>query len=70
VVNPGDVVVADDNGIVVVPAAEAAEVYEKARAFEDRGPHQRRWLLGGGALDELTGLDAQQIAAKNAENGY
>ena len=70
VVNPGDVVVADDNGIVVIPAAEAAEVYEKARAFEDRSPHQRRWLLAGGALEELTGLDAQQIAAKNAERGY
>jgi regulator of RNase E activity RraA len=64
------VVAADDNGIVVIPAAEAASVYEQARAFEDRSPHQRRWLLGGGALDELTGLDAQQIAAKVAEAGF
>lgn len=70
VVNPGDVVVADDNGIVVIPASEAEDVYLKARAFEDRSPHQRTWLLAGGSLDELTGLDAQQIAAKNAERGY
>jgi regulator of RNase E activity RraA len=69
-VNPGDVVVADDNGIVVIPASEASEVYAKARAFEDRSPHQRRWLQAGGSLDELTGLDAEQIAAKNAERGY
>lgn len=74
VVNPGDVVVADDNGIVVIPAAEAQEVYAKARAFEDRSVPQRQWLLGGGSLDELTGLDAAQIAAKVAakvaERGY
>jgi 4-hydroxy-4-methyl-2-oxoglutarate aldolase len=69
-VMPGDVVVADDNGIVVIPAAEAEDVYLKARAFEDRSPHQRRWLLGGGPLEELTGLDAEQIAAKNAERGF
>lgn len=70
VVNPGDVIVADDNGIAVIPAVEASEVYTQARAFEDRSPHQRRWLLGGGSLDELTGLDAQQIAAKVAERDY
>jgi regulator of RNase E activity RraA len=70
VVQPGDLIVADDNGIVVIPAAEAADVYAQARAFEDRSPHQRRWLLGGGSLDELTGLDANQIAAKVAERGF
>ncbi len=70
VVNPGDVIVADDNGIVVIPPAEVEQVYAAARAFEDRSPHQRQWLLGGGSLEELNGLDAAQIAAKVKERGY
>jgi 4-hydroxy-4-methyl-2-oxoglutarate aldolase len=70
VVNPGDLVVADDNGIVVIPAAEAEAVYAEARAFEDRSPHQRKWILGGGLLADLVGLDAEGIARKVAERGY
>ena len=58
---------ADDNGIVVIPPGEAEAVYREARAYEDRSPHQRRWILGGGLLSELTGLTAEQIAARVAE---
>lgn len=70
VVNPGDLIVADDNGIVVIGPDEAEAVYADARAYEDRSPHQRRWILGGGLLADLVGLDAAGIAAKVAERGY
>jgi regulator of RNase E activity RraA len=70
VVSPGDLIVADDNGIVVIRRDEAEAVYAEARAYEDRSPHQRRWILGGGLLADLVGLDAAGIAAKVAERGY
>ena len=70
VVNPGDLVVADDNGIVVIPSGEAEGVYATARASEDRSPAVRRWLLGGGSLAEIGGLSAAEIADKADERGY
>ena len=55
-----------DNGIVVIGPDEAEAVYREARAYEDRSPHQRRWILGGGLLSDLTGLSAEEIAARVA----
>jgi regulator of RNase E activity RraA len=69
-VNPGDLIVADDNGIVVIPPGEAEELYTTACWWEDRSPHQRTWLQHGGSLAELTGLSAEQIAEKNREQGW
>ena len=69
-VNPGDLIVADDNGIVVIPPTEAEDVYKTARWWEDRSPEQRIWIQNGGSLADLTGLGAEQIAAKNRERGW
>ena len=69
-VNPGDLIVADDNGIVVIPPAEAESVYTTARWWEDRSPRQRIWIQRGGSLAELTGLGADEIEAKNRERGW
>lgn len=69
-VTPGDLIVADDNGIVVLRPDEAAAVYEASRWWEDRSPHQRIWLRHGGSLAELTGLGAEEIAARNRERGW
>jgi regulator of RNase E activity RraA len=70
IVNPGDLVVADDNGIVVPSAARAEELYPIPRAAEDRPPFVRRWLEAGGDLAELAGLDAQAVEALLRERGW
>jgi len=62
--NPGDVIVGDEDGVVVVPAAKAAEVAAAAKAREDNETSKRKRLAAG----EL-GLDIYDMRGKLAAAG-
>ncbi len=56
-VNPGDLIIGDDDGVVVVPLARAAEVLDKSRAREEKERIMMEQLRAGKTTVELLGLD-------------
>ncbi|MPZ88177.1 MAG: 4-carboxy-4-hydroxy-2-oxoadipate aldolase/oxaloacetate decarboxylase [Nitriliruptorales bacterium] len=63
-VNPGDVIVADDDGVVVVRRKEAAEVLEASRTREEKEAVSRERYEAG-----EVGLDVNNMRERLAEKG-
>jgi 4-hydroxy-4-methyl-2-oxoglutarate aldolase len=62
-VNPGDVIVADDDGVVVVRREDAADVVEKSRAREAKEEETRRRLKAGELGLDIYGM-RERLEAK------
>ena len=56
-VSPGDIIIADENGVVVVPADAAADVLERTRRLLDTEHVLQEKLRGGATIGELIDVD-------------
>ncbi len=56
-VRPGDWVVGDDDGVVIVPSGVAAEVVERAREVAEREREIQRSLAAGKTTIDLFGIE-------------
>lgn len=67
-VHPGDIVSADDDGVVVVPKATIAAVVKASAAREEKEAQVMQALRQGGNILQLSGMD-KVLAAKGCTYG-
>lgn len=61
VILPGDLILGDENGVMVVPNDQVEDLYKIAAAKEAEEPHTRERLLDGKALKDLSGAGRYAI---------
>lgn len=52
-VRPGDLVLADEIGVVVIPLEEAAEILTRARQQAEKEEATRQWIRAGKTVEEI-----------------
>jgi len=62
-VNPGDLIVADSDGILIMSPETAAELVEQAEARQKRGAWAQEKLLKGAKISDLSG-SAEKVQAR------
>ncbi len=60
---PGDVIVGDDDGVIVVPRALAADAARDARAQDERARFVREQIAAGAAIADVDSLGTEMPAA-------
>ncbi len=68
-VQPGDIIVADSDGVLVIPPAIAHEVVEEAFAKEEEDAWVAQKVAEGGTVGELFPMNAKWRERFNAETG-
>ena len=63
-VRPGDYVIADNSGIVVVPADRAEEVIPEAESIVARETAMARDVMDGKSVTEVMGINYEQMLAR------
>ncbi len=58
IVNPGDLIMADDNGVLVLSPEEAPGLIEKARISEEKEGSTKQRIAAGESLAVITGAEA------------
>lgn len=63
-VRPGDYVIADNSGIVIVPAERAEEVVSTAESIAAREAAMAKDVLAGKSIAEVMGINYEQMLAR------
>lgn len=57
VVNPGDILIVDDNGVVIIPKEQGEEILGKARQLLETEHVLQEKIKAGATIGELVGID-------------
>lgn len=68
-INPGDVVVADENGVLVIPVDEAERAADEGFMRQERSERNQGRVRAGEKIGDLSGATAKVLAALEAEKG-